>query len=115
MASLSMRKLGDASLPNNCRIGLALTNLFPQRTIRPIVTLLSFDSGGNTLDQTNTYFDIIMPGKQQNKEIYLGATCSKIAKIYVYQAYDPDMTSYAVKGAYHPLTGVHQVVFTFGP
>lgn len=113
MARLSVTKDAYNRWPNYCKTALMLTNLVPNRTMRPVVMLLIYDSAGNVLDQPTTYFDVIDPGKFQTKEALISANCSRIAKIHVYRAYDPDMESFAVPGEYYPLAGVHEVTYDF--
>jgi hypothetical protein len=110
MARLSVTKDAYSQWPNYCKTALTLTNLLPNRTIRPVVVLLVYDLAGNTLDQPTTNFDAIQPGKFQTKEALISANCGRIAKVHVYRAYEPDAES---KGHYFPLTGVHEVTYSF--
>jgi hypothetical protein len=110
MARLSVTKDAYSQWPNYCKTTLTLTNLVPNKTIRPVVVLLAYDSAGNTLDQPTTNFDVIQPEKFQTKEALISANCQRIAKIHVYRAYDPDAES---PSHYYPLTGVHEVTYNF--
>jgi hypothetical protein len=110
MARLSVIKDAYSQWPNYCKTALTLTNLLPNRTIRPVVVLLVYDLAGNTLDQPTTNFDVIQPGEFQTKEALISANCPRIAKIHVYRAYDPDLEC---PGDYYPLTGVHEVTYNF--
>jgi hypothetical protein len=109
-ARLSVTKDAYSQWPNYCKTALTLTNLLPNRTIRPVVVLLMYDLAGNTLDQPTTHFDVIQPGKFQTKEALISANCARIAKVHVYSAYEPDAES---TGHYSPLTGVHEVTYNF--
>jgi hypothetical protein len=110
MARLSVTKDAYSQWPNYCKTALTLTNLVSDRAIRPTVVLLVYDLAGNIVDQPTTYFDVIQPGKFQTKEALVSANCARIAKVYVYGAYDPDTES---TGHYYPLTGVHEVTYNF--
>lgn len=110
MARLSVTKDAYSQWPNYCKTALTLTNLLPNRTIRPVVVLLVYDLAGNALDQPTTNFDVIQPGQFQTKEALISANCARIAKVHVYRAYESDAES---TGHYHPLIGVHEVTYNF--
>ena len=109
MARLSITKDAYSQWPNYCKTALILTNLLPDRNMRPVVTLLVYDEAGKIIDHPTTYFDVIQPTKSQTKEALISANCSTITKIHVDRAYEPD----AEPGHYAPLSGVHQITYNF--
>ena len=109
MARLSITKDAYSQWPNYCKTVLMLTNLLPNRNMRPVVTLLVYDAAGNIIDQPTTYFDVIQPTKSQTKEALISANCSTITKIHVDRAYEPGVEP----GHYDPLSGVHQMTYNF--
>ena len=113
MARLSITKDAYSQWPNYCKTVLTLTNLRPNRKMRPVVTLLVYDAAGNIIAQPTTYFDVIQPLKFQTKEALISANCSRITKIHVDRAYEPDLESFAMPDHYDPLSGVHQMTYNF--
>lgn len=113
MARLSITKDAYSQWPNYCKTALILTNLLPNRNMRPVVTMLVYDASGKIIDQPTTYFDVIQPTKSQTKEAIISAKCSTIAKIYVDRAYESDVEFSAIPNHYAPLSGVHQITYNF--
>ncbi|MDP2787447.1 MAG: hypothetical protein Q8O79_05165 [Pseudomonadota bacterium] len=54
--------------------------------VRPYIKYIAFDADNNTLDESAQYFDSILPGKIQEKDINVSGGACRVKKISVFTA-----------------------------
>ena len=70
----------DRPSSSYCIIDVVFMNQNASREMRPVVGLLFFDKGGNTLTSELLSFDSILAGKRQTKTVYLNERCQNVGR-----------------------------------
>lgn len=90
-----------------CELTATYTNT-EQQSVKPEINVYAFDSSDNTLDQTTIYFDYILPGKLQAKQIFYSKNICSVKKLFISNAIIDAGGKYG-----YTICGVHETTHTF--